>query len=340
MAKGNTISGQRRYARDAVKGKAWEIATSNRWLPLLRDMDNMSVEEACEDFVERAWDVATKEEATEVCGNMKGTLKSHISRKTKKAIAERRRRYRELRSAEDDALVDQLRAEYQQAKGEATRLARGDRMASWQRYVRKAADLCQSNRPRELWQWVQGFTGRGKNSGPQAVQPVIDPASKKLVTDPAAIAEVWGKHYEKLATDETGHSRDRQHWQQSDLPELSGLKKINRSIRISEVRKSLKSLVNGTAAGKDGIPPELLKAALAKSPEQKEGLGSTDAEGVEGEDGEEKEKPTELLHVLCGLCQKNSWREVCQSAGKVRRWSPSPKRVATPPCWTATEASL
>ncbi|OIR58116.1 MAG: uncharacterized protein A8A55_1106, partial [Amphiamblys sp. WSBS2006] len=88
-----------------------------------------------------------------------------------------------------------------------------------------------------------------------------------LQVDPEAIAKAWGDHYQVIHKDKSGNSRNSKVWKakltRRNNPDTTDL---DRELRIEEIDAVLFEIKTGTAAGPDGIIPEVLKAAMVKGP--------------------------------------------------------------------------
>jgi exonuclease III len=296
---------QLRINREKLKSCGGDFATSNYWQPLLQQLQDgeLQIDQAGTAFVDTCISAA---KATGVMEESVPTMKREQSRalshRTKNAIERRRRLYRQLQAASDADVRRDLSVRYAQAKKAASAMAREERLAGWKQHVCKASRLFEEGQLRDLWRWIQGFTGRGKSSIKNVIQPVVDPVSQRLVTDPEKIGKVWARHYARLACDETGHSRDSGHWQQFQVPVLAPLADLNQAVDWQEVYAALKRMASG-APGSDGISTDLLKAAYRTEPSDSEHAQGASDEAEETEEGERTTPPPTLLgKTLVALC--------------------------------------
>ena len=268
------------FSRADLKAKAVQFGNSTYWEPLrhMAQDPKSAANELSAAFETASWAAAREVGAVVKRKTGPKAIRFHSLRGCLSAIEHRRLVYKKLRAAKDVAEVAQLRTEYAEAKSEATKSIKEAKQWQWLQYVSKASRLAVDGRAKDLWVWIQQFTGRGKGARTASVQPVRHKQSGKLLIKPVDIGNEWAAHYAKLAADETGHSRSMEHWTTMEKPEALSNLRMDKSINREEVIKAITNMANGTAPGSDGIPPELLKAAIVKDDEgnmQVTQLGST-----------------------------------------------------------------
>ena len=151
---------------------------------------------------------------------------------------------------------------YEELRREARIIIRECARKSWQLYLARGAAHLADDDLRGFWSWARQVTGRSRFRS----STVIRTQSGDLTADPEEQLAAWAQHYRVLSADATGHSRDFDMWTerfshmaaQDPLPEED----MNGEIGWAELNATLMRLRNGKAPGVDGIPGELLKAAV------------------------------------------------------------------------------
>lgn len=314
-----STAARRLIDREALRHQAYDFASSNYWEVLAEEFESeeqqADLDAVAEKFVKGCWRTGEAYGVVKEVHPFRGQHARGLRNRTKALIERRRRLYGRYLAARDAEAKAELRAQHKAAAKEAAEETRKERLASWHAHLKHASEMFEERSYKKLWQWMQSFTGRGKNSVAGVVQPVVDPESGKLVTEPHKIGEVWARHYARLAADETGHSRESQHWKQFQVPHLSALENLNQVIEWPEMVEILKRMVD-SAPGRDGIPAALLKTAYAESPRRREGLSA--AEGAMAD--EEGPRPTlfgNCLMVMCNLLFENAHVPECWEAASV-----------------------
>ena len=173
---------------------------------------------------------------------------------------------------------------------------RHERKTAWLRHVDKGAEALANGRWLEAWRWVRATVG-GRGCKPCHVQPVHD-AAGELQVDPESIAVVWADHYARLGDDETGHSKDAEHWRRKRVPVSEAMDELNQPIGWRELNHKLATIRCGKAPGQDGLLPEWFKSMA--------------------EDGEPGDKPASpmgkiFLRMVQGMWERayipKGWRE-------------------------------
>ncbi|OMJ08050.1 hypothetical protein AYI69_g11219 [Smittium culicis] len=81
---------------------------------------------------------------------------------------------------------------------------RADRRSNKVAEVKKARELMLTNKPRELWSWLNRYSGKFRSSLIDG--PIFD-KNRMLVTGHEEKSKAWAAHFEELAKDSTGNSR-------------------------------------------------------------------------------------------------------------------------------------
>lgn len=88
-------------------------------------------------------------------------------------------------------------------------------------------------------------------------------AQGELLLEPSAVHARWFEHYSALASDPSGHSRDKTHWCDRLYPYVAEPPlPINDPLTWAEILDTIHHLKNHKVAGSDGLPPEFFKLAL------------------------------------------------------------------------------
>jgi len=181
----------------------------------------------------------------------------------KRACNERRSMYIAYKNAKRVGSVRQveLLRLYRAKRAETTRMCKADQRARWCKAVVQAFED-RSSDPKELYRWANDVGNWKKKSSTQGVIP-IRTNEGVLVTNPVEIGNAWKHHYQILASDITGHSRDQGYWEgrledhfppNRDLPLWESL---NEEISMEEMLSTLRDMKRNKASGQDGIPVDL-----------------------------------------------------------------------------------
>ena len=265
-----------------------KIASGNYWMPLAEEFDTLT-EDPNLDGLATLQDMATKWEHAchEVAEDQQlypedqSKRVSKLPRAVAAAIKRRRKAFKSLREAEQTWGCDHVEAVVAKLKYDA--LAKQAKMAIRRNSAKAFYRQIQRNHhhmlanPRAFWQWAARTGGWRSKGAPVGIQPVYDETGI-LLTDSQAILERWEQHFNDLASDVTGHSRDFSHWDFLDpLPPSPQLTSLEEEFTRGEVWEALDKMKYYKAPGWDGIPADFLKGCLA------ERRSRDDEEGEEGE---------------------------------------------------------
>ncbi|MBL4694681.1 RNA-directed DNA polymerase [Candidatus Gracilibacteria bacterium] len=192
------------------------------------------------------------------------------------AICRRRKAWAKLRSAVNynapQADRMQLWNSFRELASTARTLAKSKKKSRWASVMAELVDD-HANNPKRFWRFLSRYVGQKNRKGLGAV---FDSEGTLVEPEDERYPEVWRKHFETLGTAVTKetnaevareHRRivaqaDRDEWGNTALP-TEELRKLNSDVTEEEVTTHLLALPAGKAAGPDGIPNELLKAAFA-----------------------------------------------------------------------------
>jgi len=160
-----------------------------------------------------------------------------------------------------------LKREYDRLRGAAKAAFKSHRSKQWRRSL-GSASRCMSYEPRRFWKWASSMAGWRRKDEHVGAQPVRDPRTGRLVTDAEGISEAWGLHYQQLAKDVTGNSRNPALgcWEGrlASHPRYEGMDELEADISAEELVGAIQILKNNKAPGRDGIPAEALKLAVTE----------------------------------------------------------------------------
>ncbi|PVU87037.1 hypothetical protein BB559_006257, partial [Furculomyces boomerangus] len=91
--------------------------------------------------------------------------------------------------------------------------------------------------PKSVWRWIKARTGR--SIAAVADGPIIN-KDKVLVTDTEQKASVWAEHFEKLAEDTTGNSRNTKKWKQLGINIGDVFPECNNALTWKDITDALK----------------------------------------------------------------------------------------------------
>jgi hypothetical protein len=221
-------------------------------------------------------------------------------------LEKRRAAFRASKSAAG-VEVEELRREYEAMRKEAAESIRRDREERRRRAIVEGV-TCMTVDPKASWRWAADVGGwKGERTSGVGVQPILDERGKML-TNPEEIHEAWSRHYQRLATDETGHSKSWLHWvpkvEDWDMPHLSDL---DDPFTIKELYRATLRLKNYKAPGEDGITAEWMKMLLPPWLAKVGGLAALEEDDWEEAWGED-EGPSKMALVVLGTINR-VWEE-------------------------------
>ena len=189
-----------------------------------------------------------------------------LSKGAKWAIHRRRKAHREWAAIEGPARGGPKWHRYMDLKQVAQNLKRRSAQCSWIRHIAVGATKVCENDLGGFWRWANQIMHRG-SQGSSDFGPVYS-EDETLVYDTGGKLQVWRRYYDRLLTDQTGHSRDAEYWRGLfPGPAAAELPGLNDQISWPELNQALGKLKAGKAPGRDGVPPEFYKLAFEKDDE-------------------------------------------------------------------------
>lgn len=171
-------------------------------------------------------------------------------------------------------------------------LVRAAKKSDWIEF-NKQLDVDRGRIPKRFWSKVKGILNGAR---PRISKPIKDDAGDVAVTIDRKL-EAWAQHYEKLGRPTDDEELFDHEWfslveQEVDDMEVSAeVSPVDADVTSAEVMGAIRKLKAGKAAGRDGIRPEMLKAAIVKLP------------NVEGNDAAKPVIP-QVLAQLFTMCLK------------------------------------
>ncbi|CAN0507827.1 unnamed protein product, partial [Ectocarpus sp. 12 AP-2014] len=248
------------YKKGGTRGEAnhHSMIHANYWEPLL-DL----IKEAASKMVDTIFQVASDHGVTkEPRGNTKPSLKAPIAR----AIDDRGRLHRKAKKVRGSASRRKAAWEaYEVAKEKASRLIRADRRRTWTKALETASRQMRTD-PKAFWHFTSGVAGWKRKDSTGGLQPVKHPDTGVLLTGAADISAAWKTHYERLAADVTGNSRQPDKWASwTAAPKRRHLEVLDTKISNQEMMEALTRLKRHKAPGRDGIPADFLKLVAGET---------------------------------------------------------------------------
>ena len=122
----------------------------------------------------------------------------------------------------------------------------------WQDLCKNIQQAAESGNIRAIYEgWKKAFVPSIIKTAP------LKSTSGEIITDRAQQMERWAEHYQELYIKETTVT-DRAI---ENTPSLPVMEELDTPPTVEELSKAIDSLANNKALGKDGIPPEIIKAA-------------------------------------------------------------------------------
>ena len=223
-----------------------DIAEDAEWGRIL-DNGELALSEKAVSFINAVWEITQKHGAVNL-GNG-SEPKIYLSKETMKAIQLRKAYYACRRNA------DFNHEKYRDLWLECQKAKRADKRKLVERRRERMCRLEKEGDTKEVWKVIGNLTRRKSRT---SVRPIKDKDGVLVMTEDGQ-AKVWADHFGKLAKDSTGNSRSKSKWKEL-IPEVPAvIEECNDPLTWVEVTQSLRKMRRGKAAGKDGIPAELLK---------------------------------------------------------------------------------
>ena len=254
-----------------------QVATSNRWAPLLElastdvggmePADQLSVcDAAAEAWIRTSFEVAKKNGMARKEATPK--MRRPALRKPIAKAIDRKGESRARALKEKGGTIECTKAweEHREMARIATEAVDKDRRRVATKEMNSAAEHMRRD-PRAFWKWMgrkAGWKNQAEKS--KGAQPMKHPVSGIMLTDEEDISAGWGVHYGGLAADATGNSRRREHWNSwRARPQRQHLAGLDSDISEDEVVETLTRMKRHKAPGEDGIPADFLKLALGEA---------------------------------------------------------------------------
>ena len=222
---------------------AFQLALQNRF-------EALQVEEEEEWSVEHAWTIlkqSTIGACEEALGRPLPNRKPWISDETWQKVEERRKQKQELNQARTRQQKQAAANKYSEMAKEVKKQLRGDKRSFFNELAEQAETAAGKGDLKALYATTRLMSGRRSNPN----RPVRDKSGKLLTSVEDQLAR-WKEHFQEVLNRPSPQNP----------PELEPGDRLNidtGAVTKQEIRKALKSLNNGKAAGEDNIPAEALK---------------------------------------------------------------------------------
>nr|KAG5710457.1 hypothetical protein BaRGS_022275 [Batillaria attramentaria] len=223
--------------------EAFQIALQNRFEALQRDEEG-------EGTVEHAWTTlkqATVGACEEALGRPPSNRKPWISDETWQKVEERKKLKQDLNQARTRQQKQTAANRYSELAKQVKRQLRDDKRAFVNEVAEQAESAAGKGDLKALYATTRLLSGRRNNSS----RPVRDKTGQLLTTVEDQLRR-WKEHFQEVLNRPSPHNPP-------DLEPGDPLDISTNKITKQEIRKALKSLKNGKAAGEDNIPAEALK---------------------------------------------------------------------------------
>ena len=223
--------------------EAFQLSLHNRFAAL-------ATEEGEEETVEKTW-TGLKEviigASEEVLGRPPSNRKVWITEETWKKVGERKNVKQQVNQAKTRQQKQQATARYTEVAKEVKKKLRADKRDYVNDLAQQAEIAAEKGDLKALYDTTRQLSGRKSNPN----RPVRDKQGQLLTSVEAQLAR-WKEHFEEVL--------NRPPPQNPPVLDPGEPLDINTGeITKQEIRKAVKALKNGKAAGADHIPPEVLK---------------------------------------------------------------------------------
>lgn len=249
--------------------KWWEdsnkIALSNRWGPLVSQFedDNTPGDELYDTFVRTSYTVASESHRLKTVPLTSNSQKRQRTYTVPKAVQKRWRRVRRRRriallETNPNRRAEQL-AHCNTLLRELRRELAWHSQVRWYDHMHELSHKLVQGRSREWWRFVRQISSNG-----QQVCPIVNDAGE-LVISGDEVMEAWREHFQRVFTDASGLSRNRNIWTCIPMEEESEIKSVSKVITWEELAQCIHTSPSGKSPGASGIPVDFLKACLKPS---------------------------------------------------------------------------
>ena len=248
----NTSSTRTKFNVGLLRNKetqeAFKINLSNRFQPLQELMDDGETD------IETHWEHSKKlwlDTCEDVLGKKKTQHKEWISADTIHKLEVRKQKKNTLNMSRTRAAKAKAHEEHTEANKEVRRSVRKDKRDYIEDLARQAEEAVGQGNLKDLYLTTKRLAGRFQ----QTDKPVKDKSGKPLTTTDDQLKR-WAEHFRELLNRPTPE-------EPPDIPPAETELPINcGQPSFEEIRKAIKTLRNGKAAGPDGIPAEAMKSDI------------------------------------------------------------------------------
>ena len=184
-----------------------------------------------------------------------------LSRSAKRKIKNRRKKYSDWTRQQHPTHGDDLWLEYKSAKEEAKSEIKKDTKKSWDAHILEGSKNYTNNEFKHFWNWANKLSGRKIYSNANLNGPVwVKEGNRKILKFGTGATQAWYDHFSHLFEDHTGHSKDREYWEEKfpGEPEES-LPRMDDDITWEELNFTLRDLHLWKASF--GAPYEFFRTA-------------------------------------------------------------------------------
>ena len=226
--------------------KGFQISLKNRY---------QIFQEQAERDLETQWQQSKKswlDTCEEILGKRKTNHKDWVSVETLQKVRERKGKKEKLNTSKTRTAKGRAQEEYTQANKEVKKSIRKDKRAHIDNLAQQAETAAAQGNLKDLYMITKKLAGK---SHQQTDKPVKDKQGTPLSTTQDQRRR-WAEHFKEVLNQPVPEGTP-------DIPPADTVLPINcEKPSKAEIRKAIKTLKSGKAAGPDGIPAEALKADL------------------------------------------------------------------------------
>jgi hypothetical protein len=260
--------------RKVLKENRHRIAFHNYWQPLSQEMDNMdNVDELTSKFVETSYRVLDNVEVRKTATTRRKTVFTpHFLKRRLLRLNAMREAVNLNRQGGNPGNPDELRRAYLRQKKQVRKEIREYSKGKWLESIRSAVKNLKGSNSAQAWHWLKRCIGKGKEASNESVKPIAN-EDGRLLLDADEIKDRWARHFQALAADPTGHSRDKSYWENSvefnpsKNIDQAGRNRLDADINWAEMREALEAAKRNKATGMDMLPMEYYQSALEETEE-------------------------------------------------------------------------
>ncbi|RUS69130.1 hypothetical protein EGW08_023107 [Elysia chlorotica] len=230
------------YLKNKAKAEKYKVELKNRF-DVLSELDEETVENYWQE-IKKTWSSACQK----VLGKRTRELKEWISADSWHLIKERKEAKQKINHTQDQVRKEELQDQYREVNQKVKRSTKQDKKNFIHELTEEAETAAGKGDTKRLYDITRTLSGKNRNTS----CPIKD-KERKAITCDAKQRERWAEHFKKILNRPPPP-------EPPEIPDASETLEVNMNPPTkAEIRKAIKTMKSGKAAGPDGILPEALK---------------------------------------------------------------------------------